>query len=123
MSSSEVSKRQIKIVNVDVGFLQPVSNRRTHRGTAHGIDASTKRPVARNITRGLPSHLKAVYAPALQANIDADANTMARKTLSSAHDLAEKLLHVVLAKKASKIPDRTSVGTGGKACVWLNFTK
>ncbi|CAD6564256.1 MAG: hypothetical protein CYPHOPRED_003234 [Cyphobasidiales sp. Tagirdzhanova-0007] len=110
---SASTKRQIRIVNLDVGFLQPVSAHRTHRGATHGADASSSRPTARDVESSLPGHLKAIYAPALTAAIDINANAIARKRLPDVHDLADKLMSIVLANKASKIPERTSVGVGG----------
>lgn len=108
------SKRPISIVNLDVGFLQRLSKsgKKHSRGVPMPSKASTV--TAQDVERGLPSHLRSIYAPALISNIDVAAGEVVRRRLPSVEVLCEKLLSISLAKKASRLSDRYSVGSGGK---------
>lgn len=113
-SSTDSRRRQIKVVTVDVGFLAPVSTKRTHRGATLSPDlAPVRSSSAAEVEAGLPGHLRGIYAPALISNLDVNADRLARRHLKSAVDLGERLLKVVLAKKASHVSDRISFGAGG----------
>lgn len=113
-------RRTIKIVNVDVGFMQPVQTRRTHRG--HNLDPSATgrrrndspaaSASAAELENSLPQHLRAIYAPALVASAETAAAASARRHLPPVEALTHKLLKLVLKTNASSIPARTSVGAG-----------
>ncbi|KAK9894603.1 hypothetical protein P389DRAFT_98841 [Cystobasidium minutum MCA 4210] len=105
------SRRKIKIVNLDVGFLQPVNTRKTHRGVSHLPESRQSAGSQQNAEANLPAHIRELYAPALLANFDTKARS-SRHRMPDASVLSHKLLGIVLAKKARHIPDRTSVGVG-----------
>lgn len=107
------SRRNVKIVNVDVGFLQPVNTRKSHRGVSHSPENRSTGTSSLDIERSLPAHLREMYAPALLANYDARTQS-ARHRMPDAGALSDKLLGIVLAKKARHIPERASVGVGGR---------
>lgn len=107
------SRRKIKIVNLDVGFLQPVSTKRSHRGVSSSPETHSRPLDMQDVQRNLPAHLRDMYAPALLANCDRHAES-SRKRMPGAAALSDKLLEIVLATKARHIPDRASVGVGGE---------
>lgn len=107
------SRRKVKIVNIDVGFLQPVNTRKSHRGVSHSPERRSSSTCSVDVESSLPAHLREMYAPALLANHDARAQS-ARNRMPDAGVLSDKLLGIVLAKKARHIPQRTSVGVGGE---------
>lgn len=108
------SRRQVKIVNLDVGFLQPVNTKKSHRGVSHSPESRQSSPLPANLETSLPAHLREMYAPALLANFDSRLGS-SRHRMPDASVLSDKLLGIVLAKKARHIPDRASVGVGGKS--------
>lgn len=107
------ARRKVKIVNLDVGFLQPVNTKKSHRGVSHSPEIRPSATVSRNMESNLPAHLREMYAPALLANFDSRTQS-SRHRMPDASALSDKLLNIVLAKKARHIPDRASVGVGGK---------
>jgi hypothetical protein len=133
-SARDTGVRPVKVINVDVGFLaEPTAGKlpRTHRGNdisgrrehSPSPDRTSENSFAAGSAEqaeaALPRHLKEIYAPALLAAIG-NANEVTRhkrKHLPPHHALADKLIHLVLAKKASHIPDRVAVGAGGEFCL------
>lgn len=127
LSARDAGIRPIKIVNVDVGFLASKEHskpHRTHRGNDVGPREAAsisdeEKPAsysAQEAKAALPRHLRETYGPALLAAAeDGDSARQNRRHMPPHHALADRLLHLVLAKKASHIPDRLSVGAGGKA--------
>lgn len=108
------SRRKVKIVNLDVGFLQPVNTRKSHRGVSHSSENRNNASVSsRSVESNLPTHLRDMYAPALLANYDQRTQS-SRYRMPDASALSDKLIAIVLAKKARHIPERASVGVGGK---------
>lgn len=108
------SRRKIKIVNLDVGFLQSVNTRKSHRGVSHSPENRQRGSGQQISEANLPAHIRELYAPALLANFDTRVRS-SRHRMPDASVLSDKLLGIVLAKKARHIPDRASVGVGGRS--------
>ena len=107
-------QRQVNIRTIDVGFLQPVNTRRTHRGTCHDPpDARFVRPTAQDLDTALPHHLQRLYTHAIMANIDSGLITSTRKRIPDANALSNKLLDLVLYPGSwANAFSRDSVGRG-----------
>lgn len=114
-ASTVADRRSIRIVNVDVGFLQPVNVKRTHRGNSHSPDPPTTQLSPRDVERSLPSHLRNVYTVPFVAGLEGTAVSSQRRRLPDASALTHKLLKIVLSIKPSRVPDRSSVGRGGRS--------
>lgn len=106
--------RDIRVVNVDVGFLAPpvsAGSAETQSASATAAGAGT-----------LPQHIRDVYGSSLLAGLGWGRRTSHAQAASARSapphtDLSDKLLKLVLSERGGAIPDRTSVGSGGEAAV------
>ena len=113
--------RDIRVVNVDVGFLAPPPSPPAASGPSPGLGPDAQPAAAAHATSAdiLPRHIRDVYGSALLAGLGwgkrpSPARTASARSAPPHTDLSDKLLQLVVSERGSAIPDRTSVGSGGE---------